>query len=177
MISIDAIDLGWLDIPQAIAASLVRGPAGAVLIETGPGSTIDALERGLRERGIEPGDLAAAIVSHIHLDHAGAAWWVAEHGAPDFCKIDVEGYEAEILDGLSTTLPMVSIEYLPSAIDVAVRAVGRLADLGDYRFNVSVGESMVLLWPQWETAEHVVRWLSDRDQEEDSGDIYARVHP
>lgn len=100
---------------------------------------------------------------------------IGEHGRPDFCKIDVEGYEAEVLQGLSVALPLVSLEYLPPAIDVARRAVGRLADLGDYRFNVSVGESMTLLWADWRPMADVLDWLDGRKPDEGSGDIYARL--
>jgi glyoxylase-like metal-dependent hydrolase (beta-lactamase superfamily II) len=76
------LDLDFQGIPQAIAAYLVRGPGGVVLVETGPYSTLPALQAHLQDHGLAPGDLAAAIVTHIHLDHAGAAGWLTQQGVP-----------------------------------------------------------------------------------------------
>ncbi len=72
------IDLHFQGEPQVIAAYLVRGFTGAILIETGPGSTIDALVAGIKAAGMAVTDLTAVYVTHIHLDHAGAAGLLAE---------------------------------------------------------------------------------------------------
>jgi glyoxylase-like metal-dependent hydrolase (beta-lactamase superfamily II) len=71
------IDLHFQDEPQVIAAYLVRGRTGAILIETGPGSTFDALVAGIGAAGLSVNDLTAVYVTHIHLDHAGAAGLLA----------------------------------------------------------------------------------------------------
>jgi len=65
---------------QATAAYLLEGPAGPILIETGPASTLDNLLAALAERGYQPADIRHLIVTHIHLDHAGAAGWWAQQG-------------------------------------------------------------------------------------------------
>jgi glyoxylase-like metal-dependent hydrolase (beta-lactamase superfamily II) len=52
-----------------------------VLIETGPSTTLPTLLAALRERGVRPGDIEDVLVTHIHLDHAGAAGWWARQGA------------------------------------------------------------------------------------------------
>jgi glyoxylase-like metal-dependent hydrolase (beta-lactamase superfamily II) len=78
---IHTIDLQFRGIAEAVAAFVVETRDGPVMIETGPGSTIAALERGLRGIGISPAEIRHAFVTHIHLDHAGAAWWMAAHGA------------------------------------------------------------------------------------------------
>jgi glyoxylase-like metal-dependent hydrolase (beta-lactamase superfamily II) len=64
-----------------IAAFLIVSREGPVLVETGPHSTYATLERALRERGIEPASVRHVLLTHIHLDHAGAAWALAELGA------------------------------------------------------------------------------------------------
>lgn len=75
------LDLNFLDIPGAIAAYLIRHAHGAVLIECGPGSTIPALQTGLRSHELAETDITDVLLTHIHLDHAGAAGWLARQGA------------------------------------------------------------------------------------------------
>ncbi len=78
---IHTLDLNFMNTPHAIAAYLVVGPEGLVLIETGPGSTLDMLKARLAERGVAPADIRHVLVTHVHLDHAGAAGWWAQQGA------------------------------------------------------------------------------------------------
>jgi glyoxylase-like metal-dependent hydrolase (beta-lactamase superfamily II) len=70
------IDAFYSGTPEAIAAFLLLGERPA-LIESGPAATIDAVFEGIREAGVEPKDLAALAVTHIHLDHAGGAGTIA----------------------------------------------------------------------------------------------------
>lgn len=79
---IHTFDLHFQNVPQTIAAYLVQGNQGAVLIETGPGSTLPALRDHLAAHSLKPTELQAVIVTHIHLDHAGAAGWFAQQGVP-----------------------------------------------------------------------------------------------
>lgn len=75
------LDLHFQELPHTIASYLVVGPKGAVLVETGPQSTLENLLARLAEHGYSPGDVQHVLVSHIHLDHAGAAGWWAQQGA------------------------------------------------------------------------------------------------
>ena len=75
------LDLNFKGMPQSIAAYLVSHSAGAVLVECGPGSTIEALTAGLAANGYSPRDVTHVLLTHIHLDHAGAAGWLARQGA------------------------------------------------------------------------------------------------
>jgi glyoxylase-like metal-dependent hydrolase (beta-lactamase superfamily II) len=70
--------------PGTIAAFLMDSGSGPVLVETGPDSTFEALEQGLRAAGVEPEELRHVLLTHIHLDHAGAAWRLAARGATVF---------------------------------------------------------------------------------------------
>lgn len=75
------LDLKYLGLPAAIGCWLVRDETHAALIECGPASTFDALVDALAEHGLAPGDIGEVVLTHIHLDHAGAAGHIAEHGA------------------------------------------------------------------------------------------------
>jgi glyoxylase-like metal-dependent hydrolase (beta-lactamase superfamily II) len=80
-VRIETLDLEFQDTPHVIACFLIHGPAGPVLIECGPASTLPTLLARLEERGLRPADVQDVLVTHIHLDHAGAAGWWARQGA------------------------------------------------------------------------------------------------
>jgi glyoxylase-like metal-dependent hydrolase (beta-lactamase superfamily II) len=75
------LDLNFQGQPHAIASYLIRHGDAVVLIENGPGSTLPALEAGLAAEGLSPRDVTHVLLTHIHLDHAGAAGWLARQGA------------------------------------------------------------------------------------------------
>jgi len=75
------IDLNFQNKSQAIASYLIRHHDEAVLIESGPGSTLSSLEAGLAKEGLSPRDITHVLLTHIHLDHAGAAGWLSRQGA------------------------------------------------------------------------------------------------
>lgn len=78
---IHVLDLGFLQLEHAIAAFLLEGPDGIALIETGPHSTFPQLEKAVGDKGFHLKNIQHAFLSHIHFDHAGAAWALAEQGA------------------------------------------------------------------------------------------------
>ena len=75
------LDLNFQGRSQAIAAYLIRSGDAVVLIESGPGSTLAGLEAALAKERLSPRDLTHILLTHIHLDHAGAAGWLARQGA------------------------------------------------------------------------------------------------
>lgn len=101
---------------------------------------------------------------------------IAEHGLPVFCKIDVEGMEAEILAGLSVAIPIVAVEYIPATIDIATTCIERLETLGDYEYNLSAGETHKMRFDNWIDAATVHReLLKIAASTSSSGDLYARL--
>ncbi len=100
---------------------------------------------------------------------------IVRHGPPAFCKIDVEGLEGEVLQGLSQALPQLCFEYLPAARDRAIACIDRLEQLGRYAFNASPGESLDLALPQWADGGGLRSWLTELPPDARSGDVYARL--
>lgn len=99
---------------------------------------------------------------------------IAENGDPVFCKLDVEGFESEVLGGLSKPLRALSFECTPEYMSNTVACIERLAQLGDYEYNFDVGEGMMLRLERWATG----REIQEAVQKLDRGtfaDIYARL--
>lgn len=69
----ETLDLEFLGQPEVIATALLHGPRGVALVDPGPSTTWAGLLAQLRARGIAPADVRAVLITHIHLDHAGAA--------------------------------------------------------------------------------------------------------
>ena len=82
---IHTLDLRFIGIPGLIASYLIESGGEYALIETGPGSTLETLRAAIRAVGIEESAVKKVFVTHIHLDHAGAAGWFAQHGATIYC--------------------------------------------------------------------------------------------
>lgn len=81
MTDIVTIDLNFQGKTQAIASYLIRDGDAVVLVESGPGTTLPALEAGLAKEGLTFRDVTHVLLTHIHLDHAGAAGWLSQQGA------------------------------------------------------------------------------------------------
>lgn len=99
---------------------------------------------------------------------------IERFGLPVFCKIDVEGYELEVLLGLTQPLSALSIEYVPSAIDTAVGCIHKLDELAGYEYNWTVGELHRWQSQQWVNGEAAKDWLLTLPSDAGSGDLYAR---
>jgi glyoxylase-like metal-dependent hydrolase (beta-lactamase superfamily II) len=87
------LDLRFRGVPRIIATAVLHGPGGVALVDPGPSSTLPVLRRELEQAGISMSDVRTLVLTHIHLDHAGATGslvhqhpglrvYVHEKGAP-----------------------------------------------------------------------------------------------
>jgi glyoxylase-like metal-dependent hydrolase (beta-lactamase superfamily II) len=78
----DFIDLQFRGSPRVIASAILQGNDGLTVVDPGPTSCLPVLEAGLRERGLSLRDIRTLLLTHIHLDHAGACGTIVER-VPD----------------------------------------------------------------------------------------------
>ncbi|HET7867662.1 MAG TPA: FkbM family methyltransferase [Burkholderiaceae bacterium] len=106
------------------------------------------------------------------LDHA-----LARHGTPRFVKIDVEGFESEVLAGLSSPVPYLSIEFAAEALPSTLQCLERLESLAaGSRYQVSLGESMAFSLPDWVSLPDIREQLASMKNADRMvwGDVYIR---
>jgi FkbM family methyltransferase len=100
---------------------------------------------------------------------------IATHGTPAFIKIDVEGFETEVLAGLTQPVQALSFEFTLIQRDIAQACIERCGALGYASFNAVLGESQSFEHGDWIDALAMSRWLGALPPQANSGDIYARL--
>lgn len=157
-------------LPTAVGAT----PGEATLMVSGKTPTVSTLSQAWID-SVQTVDSFAAVEweGRVQVPVTTLDALIAQYGLPAFCKIDVEGYELEVLRGLSHAPNCLSFEYIPAALDVARGCIQRLEQLGDYTYNWSVGEQH-----RWQSAQRLgasamLARLEAMPPAADSGDIYA----
>lgn len=98
---------------------------------------------------------------------------IREYGRPRFIKVDVEGYEQEVLSGLTTAIPFVSFEFTPERIAAARDCLDLLSSIGPIEGKLSLGESMDFTTTAWASREELHSLLECVDRS-GFGDVYVR---
>ncbi len=163
------IDLRFLDQPGAIASYLLPADEDAALIDVGPASSVTTLLSALAEAGIAPEQVRHVLITHIHLDHAGAAGVLMQHmpnarvyvhevGAPHM--IDPSRLIASASRVYGSLMKRLWGEMLPVPAD-------RIAILHDEQILELAGRRLQVLFAPGHADHHVVY----RDLED--GSVYA----
>jgi FkbM family methyltransferase len=107
-------------------------------------------------------------VIQYSLDHL-----IRLYGRPEFIKIDVEGYEAEVLRELSTPVRALSFEFVPERLEEAAECIKKLQLLGMKKFNYSLEETREFGF-EWTSGDEIL-FLLQLVNPKTYGDIYARL--
>jgi FkbM family methyltransferase len=102
---------------------------------------------------------------------------IAKHGVPKFCKIDVEGFEREVLKGLSTRIRFLSFEFTREFLPDAVFCMERLESIAPMRFQVSLYNRYKFALPRWVGSSEMLLYLQSSEEADLCGDIYAESIP
>jgi len=105
------------------------------------------------------------------LDHL-----IEEYGFPAFCKIDVEGYELEVLKGLSVPLPLISYEYNARIKNIALECIKELTKFNSLSYNFSPYESMKFSLNSWKNETEFYSYIEELPEDIETGDIYVRFN-
>jgi FkbM family methyltransferase len=155
------------------AVGRAAGQATLCLSERTP--TVATLSRAWREaRGADRDFARVRWNRSVEVPMTTADALIERYGTPSFVKIDVEGSEAEVLEGLSHPVASLSFEYLPRALELVDECTRRLAELGNYRFAWSPGESFSLAGP-WVARAELLASLRTPAAQQSSGDVYATL--
>jgi FkbM family methyltransferase len=98
-------------------------------------------------------------------------------GVPAFMKIDVEGYELKVLQGLTAAVPMISFEYSPEMIDETRNCAQRIQQISsDYRYNYCLGENLKFVLDRHVDFDTFInRTLKEICEHNTFGDVYAII--
>ncbi len=104
---------------------------------------------------------------------------IKKYGIPQFCKIDVENFEYEVLKGLSIPIPYLSFEFSIETFHNTKKCIKRLVELGYCYFNCTIGARNQFFFDEWLDADEIIEKIKKISPKYDDwglimGDIYAK---
>jgi FkbM family methyltransferase len=159
--------------PLALGAT-----AGAELFYQANADTISSMSPGFidavkRERFADffwnPGTLVAVETLDNMID---------KYGIPRFIKIDVEGYEFNVLLGLTVPIACISIEFVPELLQSTIACINYLESLSPAVYNYGRRDAGDFYFPGWIDKAQILTYLNSiRDYRIDYGDVYIKSLP
>ena len=161
------------------------------ILETAVGAEKGTADMKLSGNAPTVSSLADSWMRDVQRDDEGFSWvrWdetiqvpvttldalIESYGPPDFVKIDVEGFELAVLEGLSKPLPSLSFEFIRSALNHTWPCIKRLDLLGRYEYNLTIIEDTDFVLTNWVSSGALIAALQALPDDATSGDIYARL--
>ena len=99
---------------------------------------------------------------------------IKEFGIPKFCKIDVEGFEKEVLEGLNKNIPFISFEFHKEFLDEMKLCIEKISSIGEVEFNCSFYNDFSLKYKKWLNQKELFEELESSKDKNLTGDIYIR---
>lgn len=99
---------------------------------------------------------------------------IEAYGVPKFCKIDVEGFEREVLKGLSKKIQYICFEFTSEFINEAKECIDHLLSFGPVKFNFVIGEGSYLALSKWVSKDKLYKAIEFLGDDLSMGDIYAK---
>ena len=99
---------------------------------------------------------------------------IEKYGVPQFCKVDVEGAELEVLKGLTRPIKALSFEFAPEFVHGALECIEHLSAIGKSEYNYSIGESMRWVRSEWVSGQEMADILLKLPDRSIFGDVYVR---
>ncbi|MHA1292960.1 MAG: FkbM family methyltransferase [Promethearchaeota archaeon] len=98
---------------------------------------------------------------------------IKKYGIPDFCKIDVEGYELKVIKGLNYKIPCISFEFHKIFLDDLKKAINHLLKLGGAKFNFVRGEKLEFYFKDWVSSKKLLDTIQSIKNDRLWGDIFV----
>lgn len=134
--------------------------------------TISTMSNKWKSEGRFSKDYKWTRMQQVHITTLDAL--IQSYGVPVFCKIDVEGFEVQVLKGLTRPIPFISFEFTMEFIEDSKRCIEHLLSIGRVRFNCSIGESMEFLFQDWVSPDTLYERIGLSEDKFLWGDIYAK---
>jgi FkbM family methyltransferase len=164
------------DVRFALVQKALGAEEGSAEILLGDADTLTTLSREWMDAVVKSGRFAGRSWDRTQTVPVTTLDRLIEfHGVPAFVKIDVEGFELPVVEGLSKPVRTLSLEFTPECLGATLACLERLAALGQIECNFSVGESMRFAYERWVSRAEMAEFLSDLESDHELfGDVYVR---
>jgi FkbM family methyltransferase len=113
-------------------------------------------------------------INILNIETVSLDYLIKSYGVPKFCKIDVEGFEVQVLSGLSHKIQYISFEFSKDFISEINHCIGKVLTLGDAEFNFTLYSRYKLELKEWVSGNRLIMILHSYPNYDLTGDIIAR---